>query len=234
MSLVLLFPQQPANQEEASITVDGYVPYFAGFYFGEHYIKVTGDSATAVSLTDTVGITDSISSVLSYNRSIADSVDITDAISKVLSADRSITDNVGITDTVTYALVIAVELTDDVGITDVVSGVVTINRSITDSVDITDSVSSVSSISRSVVDNVGITDAITGAFLVEVSLTDTVGITDALEQISRTVGKTVAEVLEAKDLKPKIDIVHTESGAEIHFTADIEDVKPTVYDLKEI
>jgi len=132
---------------------------------------------------DNVGITDVISQVVDFVRSVLDGVGITDSLDRQVDYDRSVSDTVGVTDagmpSVARRIVVAI-LADTVGITD--ASMPAIVRSIgvllANTVGITDILTKAGVFNKSLADNVGVTDTlIKQANYIRV-LTDTVGVTD--------------------------------------------------------
>lgn len=76
--------------------------YFSSIYFGEQYFSV--NFPITVSLSDTLGLTDSLSRTVSFLRSIVDSEGITDVVSKMSSHNISLGDLESITDSLSRML----------------------------------------------------------------------------------------------------------------------------------
>lgn len=132
------------------------------------------------------------SSGTAYQRSVSDSVGITDTISRVIGRYKTISDSVGITDTVSNARSLYKTIADAVGVTDTVVRSAGIYKTLSDTVGITDTLSTALIIYASILDTVGITDTLTTSILRAVTLQNTVGVTDTLSTV-RNIVKTIAD-----------------------------------------
>lgn len=95
-----------------------------------------------------------------YQKTLSETVGVSDAISTSGGYVKSISDTVGITDILTASMNYVKALADTVGITDAISRIVTYIRTVSDTVGITDALSRVANYVRSIGDSVGITDVI--------------------------------------------------------------------------
>lgn len=133
--------------------------------------------------TDTVGVTDTVATIGSYVRVETDDVDITDTLTTAINYIKGLADTVGITDVVTTVVNKVVALADSVGITDTINALVTIVASIADDIGITDIISTTQTFVRDLSDTVDITDVLSLIGTYIRSIADTVGITDILTAI---------------------------------------------------
>ncbi|MGQ0605987.1 MAG: LamG-like jellyroll fold domain-containing protein, partial [Candidatus Nitrosotenuis sp.] len=122
----------------------------------------------AISLTERLGITDTVS--IAQSKSLTERLGITDTITK--STSKSLTERLGMTDTLTKSP--SISLTERLGITDTVSTSPSI--SLTERLGITDTVST--SVSKSLTESLGLTDTLTKS--PSISLTERLGMTDTL------------------------------------------------------
>jgi len=86
---------------------------------GDIDVNKVGGVAYQRSVSDTVGITDTISNVVGKVVSILDTVGVTDTVTNLRELYKTISDSVGITDIVTTARTLIKSISDSVGITDV-------------------------------------------------------------------------------------------------------------------
>ena len=82
--------------------------------------EAAGDSYYKT-LTDPIGVTDTLSLILEYRRSIDDTAAITDEVTTVRELIKNLADSVGITDTLTTALDKVISIADGIGITDLLT-----------------------------------------------------------------------------------------------------------------
>ena len=142
------------------------------------------------SVADNVGISDVLIRIATYIRSLSSNLVTTDTINTASNLKRSIAENVGVTDTVTTKKFILVVIADNLGITDVITRTVTFIRLIPDTLGVTDVISTIGTFIRNVADGVGITDVISriGTFIRSES--DNVGVSDtviASKGVSRSI-----------------------------------------------
>lgn len=148
-------------------------------WYQEYEIEAGGTDYTR-SVSDNVGITDSIFLVLDYRITLTESEGITDTLTLAINKVISFADNVGITDVLSTSVGRIISFADNVGITDTISSVVGIIVSLADSIGITDTVATAREIYKTILDSVGITDTLTTARNIFKTFTDNVGITDIL------------------------------------------------------
>ncbi len=144
---------------------------------------ITTTTGHARSIVDSVGISDVLTRIATYIRSLAVNLATTDTINTARNLKRSMAENVGVTDTVTTKKFVLVALSDNLGITDVITRIITFFRSIPDTLAISDTLATIRTISRSIADGVGITDVVTSEKFILVAIADNVGITDTLTRI---------------------------------------------------
>jgi hypothetical protein len=145
-------------------------------------IQDVGGTQVDVDLADTVGVTDTVTTIGVYVRAIADTIGVTDVLTTVGAFIRTIADQVGITDVLSAAMSKVVALADQVGITDVLTTTGTFVRAVADTVGITDVVNRAIVKLVTIADTVGITDVVTRLTFIGAQIFDTVGITDALSR----------------------------------------------------
>ena len=92
------------------------------------------EGASTAEISDSVGITDSVTTKRNIKKTLTDSVGITDTLGTARQIFKSIADAVGITDVLVSALKFLVTLSDSVGITDVLSKIANRKRTLTDTV----------------------------------------------------------------------------------------------------
>lgn len=178
-----------------------------------------GGTTYTPSPADNVGITDSLTDVVSAVRTPADPVGITDSVTANLVGSGSVNpaDNVGVTDAVTVAVTYNRTVSDSVGIIDTGSQqAIDFGISIDDPVGVTDSAAVVSALVRTISDAVGITDSATASAAGAGSATpaDSLGITDqaattvlAARAASDPIGLTDAVVLQvAKTIADQVGV----------------------------
>ena len=186
------------------------------------WFSVTGGIAVFASISDDLGISDTVTTKTGYIRSAANNVGISDVLTRIATyirslavnlattdtintssnLKRSMAENVGITDTVTTKKFVLVALSDNLGIADVLTSEKFILVAIADNVGITDTLTTIGTFIRSIADGVGITDVVSriGTFIRSES--DNVGVTDTLtptKGVSRTItdGVGITDVLSA-------------------------------------
>jgi hypothetical protein len=149
----------------------------------------SGGSALEATISDSVGISDSLSRLTGFSRSIADSIGITDVVSRITGFIRSLTDTEGIEsyDFGNVESEIYSEITDTVGITDSITTSSDKSRSLSDTVGTTDLLSRSGDFIRTLSDSTGITDLIdylvSGPGIIYRTISDTLGITDENSRI---------------------------------------------------
>ena len=111
----------------------------AGFICEITSVSASQDYTTTIS--DDVGITDSMSPAVGYVKSLADSVGISDALSMAVGYAKTFTDTVGVTDAMSRVVTFVRTFADDVGITDALTKSKGMFLTIADSVGIIDIVS---------------------------------------------------------------------------------------------
>ncbi|TAK26129.1 MAG: LamG domain-containing protein, partial [Nitrosarchaeum sp.] len=84
-------------------------------------MTVTYTVSSAISLTDNLGITDSVAKTKSTSISLTENLGITDSVAKTKSTSISLTENLGITDSVAKTRTAVLSLTENLGITDSVA-----------------------------------------------------------------------------------------------------------------
>ena len=150
--------------------------------------------AVAKALSDSLGITDSITKVSVYLRSIDDAVGLTDATLKAIaksvaddlgitdatskSITKSIADDLGITDDMLRAWAAKIVVADDIGISDTTTKDTT--KSIADDLGITDTTTK--DTTKSVADDLGIADSMSRIWAAKRVIADDLGITDDLSR----------------------------------------------------
>ena len=174
----------------------------------------------ARSISDGLGISDTLTRIGTYIRSLASNLATTDTINTARNLKRSIAENVGVTDDITTKKFVLVALSDNLGITDVLTRIVAFFRSIPDTLAISDIVTTIRTISRSVSDGVGITDVLTSEKFILVAIADTVGITDTIA----TIGTFIRSVIDGVGIT---DVV-TRIGTFIRSESDNVGVTDTI------
>jgi len=130
--------------------------------------------AIAKALSDNLGITDSITKVSVYLRSIDDAVGLTDVTLKAIA--KSFADDLGITDELSRGFNRLI--TDDLGITDDMLRAWAAQKIIADDIGITDSTAK--GITKPLADDLGITDDMLRAWEILRVISDTLGLTDLI------------------------------------------------------
>jgi hypothetical protein len=173
-------------------------------------------TAHSRTITDALGIGDSISRVMVASRTITDPLGMLDSVTRVVAASRSLTDPLGLTDlrmamgvyrrSATDALGLVDQasrvhaavrqLTDPLGLTDDVTTelIVLISRVITDPVGLADNVARVATMARQLTDPVGLLDAMATAVIYRRALTDPVGLLDTVTR-ALAAGRTITDPL---------------------------------------
>ncbi len=95
-----------------------------------------------------------------YQRTISDTIGITDSVSRIAAMSRTIEDTLGLTDSVTRSVGFFRLISDTIGLTDSVTRVANMKRTISDTIGLTDSVSRVGTFFRTISDTLGITDSV--------------------------------------------------------------------------
>lgn len=150
---------------------------------------------------DSAGITDSVSAVMTMVREIADSAGITDtpgpqvmaieiaqddtagatdAVDVVASAARTIADQAGVSDSVSAVLTALASVADQASITDSATAAATVVRILGDPAAITDTAAAIVSAVRQVDDAAGATDAASVVVSAARTIADVAGITDSV------------------------------------------------------
>jgi len=187
---------------------------------------VSSGQAYTRSISDTLGMTDSLSNSRGLYRSIADMLSFTDIISYVLnhSIFRTISDTLGVTDSIVRRGIfhrsisdietitdgdlvtmkeVYVDLADTFGVTDYITRSGVFSRSISDTLGITDLITRISNKFRSLSDMLSTTDIISsiiqGLHYFYRTISDTFGVTDSLSR-SGVFHRSISDTLRITDL----------------------------------
>lgn len=139
-------------------------------------IKSAGGTAHTATVTDTVGLTDSITCVLTATVTQTDVVGLTDSHTLAAEYTRTATDTVGLVDTGTADI----NGYENIGLTDTISFTITAVRTQTDPVGLTDTIVTVQTHALTVTDTLGLLDSITYAPGETLILTNAVGLSDSI------------------------------------------------------
>ena len=174
----------PANVRVGVPAAAGGIAVFASISDG---LGVSDTIATktghARSIPDGLGISDTLARIGTYIRSLASNLATTDTINTARNLKRSMSENVGVSDTLTTKKFVLVTLSDNLGITDVLTRIITFVRSIPDALAISDTLATIRTILRSIADGVGITDVLTSEKFILVAIADGIGLTDTIATI---------------------------------------------------
>ena len=154
---------------------------------------------------DSVGISDVLARIATYIRSLAVNLATTDTINTARNLKRSMAENVGVTDSITTKKFVLIAIADNLGITDVITRIITFVRSIPDTLAISDTLTTIRTIVRSIPDGIGITDVLTSEKFILVAIADNLGITDTLAKIMIYV-RSVADGVSITDVITRIGI----------------------------
>lgn len=170
------------------------------------------------SLTDSMGLTDSLGKVSTYTRNDVNSLGISDNTSisvtytRSQSNDLGIEDNIntsasyirsnqnsiGMDDSITSAITFNKSLSDSLGLTDVVDFYKLLERSVNDSLGITDNVSLQTTYNKSVLDSVALSDNVTKQSSIVRDVLDVLGLLDLINSNS-TFSKSVVDAVGISD-----------------------------------
>ena len=185
-------------------SVTGGIAVFAsisdGLGISDTIVTKTGYIRSAA---DSVGISDVLTRIATYIRSLASNLSTTDTINTANNLKRSIAENVVMTDVVATKKFVLIVLADNRGITDVISRIITFVRSIPDTLAISDTLTTIRTIVRSIADAVGITDVLTSEKFILVAIADNIGITDTLTTIGTFI-RSVADGVGITDVISRI------------------------------
>jgi hypothetical protein len=159
-----------------------------------NFFVTAGGIAYQKSLSESVGITDTLTTSAGYAKSISDTAGITDALLKAVGYKKSIMESVSVTDLILKSVSYVKSIFDNVGITDLISKSVGYIVSLSSTVGVTGVISRSISYIKSISDNVGITDSINAFKIILVTIYDTVGVTDVLSTI-KTIGLKIPRVI---------------------------------------
>ena len=166
---------------------------------------ITTKTSYIRSVADSVGISDVLTRIATYIRSLASNLATTDTINTARNLKRSMAENIGITDTVTAKKFVLVALSDNLGITDVLTRIITFVRSIPDTLAISDILTTIRTIVRSVADAVGITDVLTSEKFILVAIADGIGLTDTIA----TIGTFIRSVIDGVGITDVVSRIGT-------------------------
>ena len=181
------------------------------------------------SISDSIGLTDSITKIGTFKKlisdgititdvltavklgaakfaTIADNIGITDSISTILIKVASISDNIGLTDLISKKLTAVKNLSDNIGLTDLITKIGTFKRTVSDGITITDILTGIklgAAKFASLSDNIGLTDIISAKVLKVVSISDSVGLTDLISKIVNF-RRSISENVNVSDIISKI------------------------------
>ncbi len=168
---------------------DGSTPSIGAFE-----MQSSGPSVVAVTVVDSLGVTDTLTTYKTMQRVIADAGAITDTVVMKKTMLRVVADSLGITETVVSFKTMLRVVTDALGVTETVvrglSG--QLLRTITDALGVTETVVSFKTMKRSVADSVGITEVLTRSKAALRNITDSVGVTETLATI-KTMLRVIAD-----------------------------------------
>ncbi len=133
-----------------------------------------------VEFDETIGITDNLSVIGTYIKVLTEALGITDTINTMRNLKKALADDIGITDTSTILKSAVISFTDTIGITDVLSIIIFKLVSLADLIGITDVLSKISTFIKNIANNIGITDVLSKIGIFKRNITDNIGISDTL------------------------------------------------------
>ncbi|MEW6044122.1 MAG: LamG-like jellyroll fold domain-containing protein, partial [Thermoproteota archaeon] len=149
-----------------------------------------------VSLTENLGIKDTVLTPVSRVKSLTELIGITDNVTTTAAKTKSLNENVGITDNIVVTVAGTKSLTENVGIADTLVTIITRKQTVTENLGITDTITVIATKVKSLNENLGITDNTARTFTK--SLTESLGITDTVTT-ARTLTKSLTENLGITD-----------------------------------
>ena len=168
-------------------------------------VLATSGTAHTATITDPVGVTDSISENETNRDTVTEPISVTDATSRTVAASRTLSDTVNTTDVISPAKTSQSTATDPVGVTDSVSVVLTRAATATDPVGVSDATTAVKSATATVTDPVTTTDAVSTVKTISETITDPVSVTDATSSSkSGDKAETVTESIAVTDAVSRI------------------------------
>ena len=158
----------------------------------------SGGAAYERTVTDTVGLADTLTTARNLAKSVSDPVGLTDTVATARTLPRSIADALGITDSVNALKKLVRTISDAIGLTDTLSTKRGLSRTVNDPAAATDSLSTARELARTFAETADITDDISTSRSIVKTISDTLGITDVLSR-ARGFFRTITDALGITD-----------------------------------
>ena len=192
------------SSADASVDADGTVNTVVSFLIQLVIFKATaGGSAYQETITDTVGLTDTITTARALAKSVSENAGITDSLATSRNIPRSFGNSTGITDTLATARNMPRSFSDSVGISDSISVIKKLVKIITDALGITDAIANRRELSRSVSETAGLTDTTAQARDLARNFADTAAATDETTT-ARGIVKSIADSIGITDALSRV------------------------------
>jgi|GEM_PF-4840892 len=160
--------------------------------------EAAGGEAYERTVTDTVGLADTLTTARNLAKSVSDPVGMTDTVATARTLPRSIADALGITDSVNALKKLVRTISDAIGLTDTLSTKRGLSRTVSDPAAATDSIATARELARTFAETADITDDISTSRSIVKTISDTLGITDVLSR-ARGFFRTITDALGITD-----------------------------------
>lgn len=197
-----------------------------GDYVEFDNFNTAGNANYTATPTDGVGITDALVTTQTNARELTDPVGITDSVSTVISLSAGMPiESVGITDNLStlYSIGYQAGPSDPIGITDTSSATQANARTASDNVGITDNLAPTQTNTREATDPIGITDSL-ALTRVPAAPTDPVGITDSVETVLDFAPVPTAAPLRDGSIPVPLSVRLKTAAADILLVEEVRDI----------
>lgn len=170
--------------------------------YNANYVTYTGSITRSISISDVVGLTDSVLKVSNFVVSVVDNFGMTDSLVRTTTYRVALIDDNGLTDNIAIEQVIRKYVSDTLGLSDNINISRIIRTSESDSLGITDINERTLDSYRAIVESEGLSESISINTIRYREVQDSVSITDFINQFNREKDKNITAIFEIKDYKP--------------------------------
>jgi hypothetical protein len=137
-------------------------------------------TAYYVTISDSLGMLDSITKPVSFKQAISDSLGMTDTVGKVKGMHQTVSDSLSMTDSIDKVKGLYETISESLGMLDSIPTKASFKQAIADSLGMTDTVGKVEGMHQTVSDSLGMVDSISKKADFKQTVTDKLGMTDAV------------------------------------------------------
>src|SRR6185312_16367278 len=165
-------------------------------------------------LSDSLGLSDTATSLKSFTTTLSDSLGLSDAIATKTSLQRSLSDSLGLSDTISTTKSLHITLTDSLGMSDTSTSLKSFTKSLTDSLGLSDTIDTTKSLHTTLTDSLELSDTFTNTNKsLHTTLSDSLGLSDTIsttKSLSLSLQESMnllSSTTPAKNLAPDQDLV---------------------------